>query len=131
MKKQEAINKNVFVFDHDGEIVERNLYEHIMMSEDQTTSPVGVMGRWHIRHEDLWCSSGRRNHVLNTEGNYEVWTWGPNGNYPSFIKEFESEEEAEEFIFNKIYSDDFLPDDQRHVDYYDTKEEAEAVKKTW
>lgn len=119
MKKQEAQSKTVFVFNYQGEIEETNLYDHIMESKDETTSPVGVMGRLHIRHED-----GHISHVHNDEGKYEVWTWGPSGNNPRFIGVFETEEEAEEYLFDMIYSYDFMEDDQRDTSYFDTYEEA-------
>jgi len=125
MTKKEAQSKTVYVFDYNGEIEQTNLYDFIMESKDETTSPVGVMGRLHIRHED-----GHISHVHNDEGNYEVWTWGILGNNPRFIEEFETEEGAEEHIFDKVYSYDFMEDDQRDISYFDTYEEALNLKQS-
>ncbi len=128
MKKKEAENKVIFVFNHNGKIEKTTLYDHAIESRDETTSPVGVMGRLHIRHEDISCRYNLRNRVNNDKGFFEVWTWGVNGNNPKFIEEFEKEEDAEEFIWEKIYSYDFAQDDQRDTSWFETIEEAQEIK---
>lgn len=125
ISKEEAKRINIYVVD-DTDIVETKLYDFVMLSVDETTSPVGVMPRIHVRHENFSCSYGLRNRVNNNEGNYEVWTWGVKGNNPSFIEEFETREEADNYIFQLVFKYDFISDDQRDTSYYFSVQEAES-----
>jgi len=105
-------NKIVYCFDESREIVERTLAEHIMLSNDETTSPRGVESRLHIRG--------------NEGDGYEVWTWGCTGNKAEkfTFQNFETEEEADAWIYNRIYEYDFLADDQRDTSYFYEYEDA-------
>lgn len=55
--------------------------------------------------------------------NYEVWYWGVGGK-ASFVSEFETEEEAEDYIFQKTYEYDFQKDDQRDTVFWESYDEA-------
>ncbi|GEM_PF-3279467 len=110
--------------DYDLKVVETNLFDFVMQSAEETTSPVGVMPKLHIRHEDFQCRYGRLNAVNNNDGLYEVWNWGPSGNGSHFIDVFETKAEAEDFIFNRTYDYDFNNDDQRNTQFFFTREEA-------
>lgn len=114
---KEAQEQKVFVFDHDLNIHETTLYEHVMDSAELTTSPRGVGMKLHIRENSE--SFDNDGDVIENEKPYEVWSWGINGNNPRFGGEcFYTEEEAEDHIFQQTYKFDFLPDDQRRTDYY-------------
>lgn len=125
ISKIEAENTKTFVIEHQN-VIETNLYDFVMKSIDETTSPVGVMPRIHVRHESFSCSYGLRNRVNNNEGKYEVWSWGVSGNNSSFIEEFETREEAENYIFQLVFKYDFISDDQRDTSYYFSIQEAES-----
>lgn len=123
MKAQEAREDIIFAIQN-NEVVETNLYDFIMASADETTSPDGAERKLHIRHESYnWGSKGL---VNNEDGLYEVWDWGFRGQAPRFLDDFETEEEAEDYIFHLVEEDDFANDDQRDTMYYNTREEAEA-----
>lgn len=124
MSAKEAKETIIFAIE-DDQIYSEPLYDFVMKSAEETTSPVGVMTKLHIRHEDYSCSYGKRNAVNNSEGLYEVWIWGPWGNGQTFLDSFETEEEAEDYIFNRTYEYDFATDDQRDTTFYYTIEEAE------
>lgn len=126
---KEAKEISIFIIE-DGEVVETNLYDHVMGSVDETTSPVGVMPRFHIRHGEMFYSTdlhGRLRTTINKEGKFEVWSWGVLGNNPRFIEEFETEEQAEDWLFQRVFEVDFMQDDQRDTSYYHSKDEANKV----
>jgi hypothetical protein len=119
----QAQNTEIFVIE-DNKVEKTNLYDFVMISASETTSPVGIMPHMHIRHEDYFCRYGRLNSVNNDEGHYEVWLWGHSGNGSTFVQEFETESEAEDFIFERTYLYDFEKDDQRDTCFYESYEEA-------
>lgn len=118
-----AKNTPIFVVENES-VIETNLFDFVMQSAEETTSPVGVMPKLHIRHEDYHCRYGKLNAVKNNERLFEVWLWWSYGNGSHFIGEFETEAEAEDFIFNRIYDYDFMSDDQRNTQFFFTREEA-------
>lgn len=120
---KEAKETIIFAIE-DDQIYSEPLYDFVMKSAEETTSPVGVMQKLHIRHEDYSCRYGKRNAVNNSEGLYEVWIWGPRGNGQTFLDSFETEEEAEDYIFNRTYEYDFATNDQRDTSYYFSEKEA-------
>jgi hypothetical protein len=109
-------------------IEETTLYDHIMESEDETTTPRGVAPREFVERiepEDevfLW-DIGRYEKVD------QVWTissWGVGGNHYSRGTEyFSTEEAAEQKLFERIFEYDFANDDQRDTRYFESREEAE------
>lgn len=109
-----AKDNTIFYINEDLEVESTTELEFIMRSVDETTSPMGVMPRLHIREN-------------NDENTFEVWTWGTSGNNAKFIKSFEIKEEADEFIFQKTYEYDFMEDDQRDTQYFFNEEEAQAL----
>lgn len=123
MTAQGAKETKIFVIEN-GKVVGPNLFDFVMISTKETTSPVGVMPKLHLRHEDYGCRYNLLNRVRNDQGLFEIWYWGVNGNHPSFVTEFETEEEGFDFIFQQTYEFDFLTDDQRNTMYYETYEEA-------
>lgn len=129
-ESKEQIGKREFTrrkFITEGFTIESDdLYNFVIKSTEETTSPVGVMSKLHIRHEDYSCSYGKRNAVKNSEGLFEVWSWGATGNGQRFIESFETEDQAEDFIFQHTFEYDFLTDDQRDTTFYYTIEEAQS-----
>jgi hypothetical protein len=112
-KNGKIINLSLQFVVEDYEIKEGNLYDFIMESMDKTTSPRGVESRLHIKE---------------SEDKYQVWTWGLAGNNPQLIEEFDTLEEAEESIFQKIYQFDFMADDQRDTQYFIHRKDAEIER---
>jgi hypothetical protein len=112
-----------------------NEAEFIMQSAEETTSPRGVERKLHIRECERQCSCYNDDDDTfdencekcyhGTELAYEVWDWGFRGQYPSKLDTFETEAEAEDYIFQRVYEYDFLRDDQRDTMYFDNIEEAE------
>jgi hypothetical protein len=110
-----AQKTTIFYFDFQDKIKSMKLADFIYLSNDETTSPRGVESRLHIRENQ------------DEEGNvmtYDVWSWGIRGNNPCFVESFETEEEANEYLF-ECACIDFEKDDQRDTRYFDTIEEAE------
>lgn len=107
--------------------------EFIMLSVDETTSPRGVEPRLHIRSDNYYDGHFRANGAYPRENgdHYEVWTWGVTGNHPQFIEKFDTEEEAEDFIFQQTYHY-FLNDFNRPTQYFYSEAEAiESMKESY
>ena len=112
---KEARETKIFIINEENEVEETNLLDFVMESAEKTTSPRGVEMKLHVR----------KNKANDEEHNVHVWTWGNHGNNPKPIKEFDTEKEAEDFIFQLTHDYDFMPDDQRDTAYYETREDAE------
>lgn len=103
-------------------VVSDTLYNHILSSQELTTSPRGI---------EPICFVEEIEEELQNEGSiYErivthaIKAWSKNGTL-SIVDKFESQEEAQNELFNRIYEYDFLKDDQRITDYWHTIEEAQ------
>lgn len=116
---QQARNTTVFVINnYKNEIEEITLFDHIIESAEETTSPRGV-------EHKLYINEGE-----DKEGNL-VWflkEWKPGGK-SHIIDKFPTEEAADEEKFQRIWKYDFMTDDQRDTMYWSTREEAEAELK--
>ena len=121
MTVKEAKQKTVYVIDYDGKVKETSLYEHIMESHEQTTTPIGVAGRIFIRHV------GSRKQRIDKDMPYEVWDWGHQGNNERHLISFRTRKEAEQWLFEYVREVHFEADDQRDTSFFDTKEEAQAL----
>lgn len=119
-----AKETTIFVINYNGDVEETNLYDHVMESADKTTSPRGVMTRIFVEEAQL---DQEGNEVVSDFTNaWVVKTWGVGGRGPSkIIANFETEEEARDDWFTRIYNFDFQQDDQRDTNYYSTRKEAE------
>lgn len=119
---KEAKETKVFVINN-NEIEETNLYDHIMVSAEETTSPRGVENKLHVRekYEDVFDQNGE----LECQNQcFEVWTWGFRGQYPKFIERFETPEDAENDIFERTFNYDFENDCNRNTQYFETYDDA-------
>ena len=109
---KEAKETIVFIINYKGEIVETTLYDHVIKSADETTSPRGVMTRIFVEEIEA--------------DHYAVKSWGVGGRGPAkTIDTFNTEEEARDNWYSRIYNFDFMADDQRDTNYYLTRAEAE------
>lgn len=112
-----------------------NEYNFIMESAEETTSPRGIEMKLHIEEIEYFCDCDKESGAFNKECRecegtgiyltYDVYDWGCRGQDNHFVKSFETEEEAEDYIFNKTCEYDFIPDDQRDTMYFNTIDEAE------
>jgi len=117
MKYIEAKDTDVFVVNEHLIIKKVNLYDFICESLDETTTPTGVGSRLFCREEITYDD----NKQLKTT--FQVFTFGVRGSRPSHVKDFETEEERDEFLFQSVH-DDFQEDYQRDTSYFATVEEA-------
>ena len=113
---QQARNTKVFVINnYSNEVEETTLYDHVIESAEETTSPRGVMTKLFVQENE-------------EESTWEVRHWEPNGR-ARVIEAYTCEEEATDEWYTRIYNSDFQPDDQRDTMYFNTREEAEAELK--
>lgn len=134
MNLKEAQDTTVFVVE-DNEIEEVNLYDFIMESVDETTTPRGVAPRdfieeIEIKEDDEYYLWDEFRHLTDEEKEkggvvYTISSWGASGNnYSQGDRYYMDEEYAENEFFKGVWEYDFLPDDQRNTCYYESFEEA-------
>lgn len=122
---KEAKETIVFVLNFNGEIEETTLYDHVTESAEKTTSPRGVMTKIFVEETTV------TEYNSDTEEDEEktVWAvkqWGFHGNGPAkVVATFETEEEASDDWYTRIYNFDFQADDQRDTSFFLTCAEAE------
>lgn len=115
---QQARNTKVFVINnYKNEVEETTLYDHVMESAEEATSPRGVEHKMFVKEVD------------NSEAIvFELRKWEANGRART-IDTYDTEAEAEDEKYTRTYNYDFLPDDQRDTMYFNTREEADAELK--
>jgi len=147
LSAQQARNTTVFIIEK-GEVVETTLYDHVMKSAEWTTTRNGNGPVLFIReqfgefykheetgrliNEDTYkgLDEAEQDEYVYAHDDVVAWQliqWINNGQNFVIIDWFKTEEDAEDALFNRIYDYDFLPDDQRDTDYWDTREEAEEA----
>lgn len=140
--------ETIIYFVKNNEVEESNLYDFVMESVDETTSPRGVAPRLFYERETM---EGYVSHLNTKESisvdafenltdkeqfcyffheeafeNFRIYTWGVNGNNrKSLGYNFDTEEEAEDYLFNYVYDYDFQGDCNRSTYYHNS--EAEAI----
>ena len=134
MKANEAKQTEIWVMEN-GLPTKTNLYDFVMESAEQTTSPRGVCNKLHIRPVEQVCSCVDEDGKYDNDCQkcnkgcelvYEVWSWGFRGQYPSKVDEFETEAEAEDLIYQSTYDFDFNNDINRDTRYFDSAVELIA-----
>jgi hypothetical protein len=105
--------KNVWWVNFDNKIEEINYGELVEMFADETTTPNGIAPRYHIRENKEY-------------GTFDLWTWGVQGNNPKFVKDFNTEKEANYALY-ETFELDMLGNEQYSVTYADTKKELEEL----
>jgi len=128
---QEAKRKEIFVIEGFEEIKKTNLYDFVMESAEETTSPRGIENCLHILPRELDCPNedcDRHCEICNGTGIrviYEVRLWVAQS-HSVLVEEFETREEAENQVFQTTFQIDFANDCNRRTDFYEKKEEAES-----
>ena len=129
------------------DVLETNLYDFVMESEDVTTSPRGVEPRIfyeentqityiskidnskidNLEYEFLDNDEKKEFDYLCEEGSeFEIFTWGALGNKKKSLGIiFQSEDQAIDFIFQGVYNSDFQGDCNRDTTYFFSHVEAE------
>lgn len=130
---KEAKETKIFIIE-DERIRTTNLYDFVMISAEETTSPRGVENKLHIREKEQQCSCYNTDNdtyddncpkcYMGIETVYEVWTWGIRGQFPKLIETFDTEPQAEDFIFDRTYQFDFLEDCNRSPFFCHSYDEA-------
>ncbi len=151
---QEQLNAVVFYIQN-GEIVESTYKQYLNeYGQDLTTSPRGVEDRMHIReinkgYEYLNKTNNKliseeeydqltdeltgdelkefiKNHSACEVFEYQIWSWGVNGNHPHYTgTSFDNEEDAELYYYER--SEWYVSEKNWNApQYFGSKEEAEA-----
>lgn len=124
--------KDVFIIGQDGEIRNVNYKELVFQYAIQTTTPNGIGAVYHIR-DAVWFKVGegisdlyrikeeaedRAADILQDTGNniqivdvarFEAWTWGVSGCNPKYICVFDTQEQADQWLF-ECAQIDFIAD---------------------
>lgn len=115
---QQARDTKVFVINnYKNEVEETTLYDHVMESAEETTSPRGVMRKVFVEEVDNGESIA-----------YELRKWEAGGRART-IDTYLTEEEANDELYTRTYNYDFMTDDHRDTMYWNTREEADAELK--
>ena len=101
----EDFTRTVFTIE-DSEVVEHTLSDLCEDYADETTTPHGVMPRFHVRDNELW-------------------DWGFDGHHPRQVYVFDTEEEAEHAL-NLVHKYDLYTGDNNPI-VYDNRAEAESA----
>lgn len=109
------MNKKQNIFLTEGQKIVTMTYEEYVYQygSDETTSPLGVTPRLHIRHVGFEPTM------------YQIWSWGIGGNHPRYYGEtFNTQEEAEHYLFER--KEDYMLENVCTPAYFNTYEEAAA-----
>lgn len=118
---KEALQTIIYCIDADG-VYQTNLYKHVMESLSECTSPRGVMSEmWVEEHEEVIEEDGNYGTIVR----YRLCQWLAGRKY-HVVDTYDTEEEAEDELYDRVYKVDYLNDDQRSTEYFTT--EAEAKK---
>ena len=145
LKVNEA-KETIIYFVKNNEVEESNLYDFVMESVDETTSPRGVEPRLfyeeikqisYISNVDNTKISEYDYELLDNEKTinfdyfgeeileYRIYSWGCTGNKKTSVGvSFETEEEAEDYLFNRVYDYDFQGDCNRSTYYHNSEGDA-------
>jgi hypothetical protein len=115
---QHARNSRIFVIENET-IVETNLYDHVMESAKEVTSPRGIWNEYFS--EEIMVNDDQGEPVEK----YAVKQWLGGGQKLMTVHIYDTWEEAEDYVFERIYKFDFQKDDQRDTFFFNTREEAE------
>lgn len=118
---QEARDKKIYVIEND-EIIQTTFYDHVIASARETTSPRGVMYKLFYDEVDVELFDDEGDYIGTTsEWILKEWLGGQKA---IEVGRFGTLEEAENEWFDRTYKFDFLPDDQRDTQYWDSEAEA-------
>lgn len=139
---QEAQETTVFFIEKER-IEETNLYDFIMLSQDETTTPRGVGPKLFIdKYEEIVYINTldntvidefdyddlddrfRVNYQMETKEQYKVLEWHPNGKSHPVSFDWGSEEDAINLIYESVRDYDFQGECNRRTDYYLSYDDA-------
>lgn len=140
---QEAKNMAIFVIEN-GEVEKTNLFDHVMASATEVTSPRGIWNKIFVEEVEIekYRRLGTESSITEDEYNnlseeeqenyesigvfnYAVKEWRqPYINGAKTIELFDTEEEADNECFRLHEAYDFAKDDQRDTQYWMTDAEA-------
>lgn len=124
MTANQAKNTTIYFVGTNYEVVSDNLYDFVMASAEMTTSPRGVENKMFIEPLETLTSISPYEKVDGWE--FEVRMWQPGGR-SRLVDTLETEEEADDFIFQRTEEFDFETDINRgDTSYFFT--EYEAIK---
>jgi hypothetical protein len=87
----------------------RSLYDHVMSSADRVFTPHGII-------PDLFVKE-------NPDGTAAIWRWG-RSIQPYFTSVHENLAQAEQVLFETIYHNDYLSNEEISSNWFETEEEA-------
>jgi hypothetical protein len=146
LSAKKAQKTTIFVIEN-NQVVETTMYDHVCESAEETTSPRGVMRKLFIKersgiiykHPETSAIIDELEYVdLDAEDQaqyeyegettirWELRKWQANGR-SVVVESYKTEEEANDEWYTYTYNYDYLPDDQRDTQYWNNREEAEAV----
>lgn len=99
---------DTYIINAEGQIKQVNYKELVWQFVDMTTTPCGAAARLHVREEAT---------------RFEGWTWGHQGNFPKQIQVFDTQEEADEWLFKGAEMD--FQNDFNAPMLFNTQAEAE------
>ncbi len=140
---------DTYIINAEGQIEQVNYKELVWQFVDMTTTPRGVAPRFHVREEIWFKVEGNlfekksdaedavaESHNESEDGHvpaieevtrFEGWTWGHQGNFPKQIQVFDTQEEADEWLF-KGAEMDFQNDCNAPMTFNTQAEAEEWVK---
>ena len=128
MKAKDTI---IYVIEN-GQVEATNLYDHVMASATQVTSPRGVWNQIFVEEVEVvpGINSDDYSDEITEENIVTKWAlkdWGRNSHNRTakVVRTFDTEEEADDECFRLHELYDFAKDDQRDTQYWHSKEEAE------
>ena len=102
------MSNTVYIIEN-GAIKDIDYHELVLQYADTTTTPIGVRAKYYVRE-------------------HEGWTWGHSGQSPRRIEIFETEEEADTWLFD-LAEIDFFADDMK-PEIFQTEQEAQEFLKS-
>jgi len=140
----------IYIINAEGKIEQVNYNELVWQFVDMTTTPRGVAPRFHMR-EEIWFKVGNGfDNIVNNKDDaedrasdifqdtgaqikieevtrFEGWTWGHKGSFPKKFQVFDTQEEADEWLF-KGAEMDFQNDCNAPMTFKTQAEAEEWVK---
>ncbi len=111
----------IFVIEN-GEVEQTNLFDHVMGSATEVTSPRGIWNKIFVEEAEI-LEDGTEEPAIK----WAIKDWGRNAHnrIPKTIELFDTQDDAEDECFRLHEAHDFHKDDQRDTRYWHSKEEAQ------
>jgi hypothetical protein len=112
----------VIFFIENGKIESDSLYNFVIESAEECTSPRGIMTKIFV--EEFEEVEDHEEYGIVTVQKWGLFNWLA-GQKKTLVESYDTLEEAEDEWLTRIYKYDFLEDDQRDTMYYASIEEAQ------